>query len=320
MQTANTASQPSGKESRKALIAKILFVGIALLCPFITSPIALTLGIALALTLGNPFENVTKSATNWLLKASVVGLGFGMNAHSAIEAGKSGFMLTIFSIVTVLGLGYLIGRAMKIERRMAHLVASGTAICGGSAIASVAPAIGAKQDEISVSLATIFILNSIALIIFPPIGHWIGMSQNDFGTWCAIAIHDTSSVVGAAQAYGEEALNVATTVKLARALWIIPVSLLSAMMFRGGGKKISIPYFIGLFILAMLANTLMPDFVGSFNQIIVKASKIGLTLTLFFIGTSLTLDKIRTVGYRPLVLGVALWVIISVLSATAILM
>ena len=299
------------------LASKILFVALLLLCltPICNTPTALVMGIIFAFAFGNPFPEWSRKAANWLLKAAVVGLGFGMNAESAITAGREGFILTVFSITIVLTLGYFIGRLFKLERRTSHLVASGTAICGGSAIAAVAPVVKAKPDEISVALGTIFLLNSIALLAFPPIGHFLEMTQTQFGTWCAIAIHDTSSVVGAAEIYGNEALQTATTVKLARALWIIPVSVL----FKGDGKKINIPYFIGLFILAMLANTFMPQITGTFNTQIVTLSKMGLAVTLFLIGTNLSPRKIRNVGYKPLLLGVILWVVISILSLTAIL-
>ena len=302
-------------------LVKCVFVALAVLCatPLVNTPVALCLGIAMAFLLGNPFASWSSKATGWLLKAAVVGLGFGMNMHSALQAGREGFLLTVFSIAVVLILGFVLGRMLGMERRTSHLVASGTAICGGSAIAAVAPVVKARPDEISVALGTVFLLNSVALLVFPPIGAWLDMSQTDFGTWCAIAIHDTSSVVGASEIYGEEALQTATTVKLARALWIIPVSLLSMWLFKGDGRKVSIPYFIGLFVLAMLANTFLPDITSVFNSQVVALSKVGLTITLFLIGTSLSPDRLRTVGFRPLVLGVMLWVVVSVGSLVAIL-
>lgn len=302
-------------------LVKCVFVALAVLCatPLVNTPVALCLGIAMAFLLGNPFASWSSKATGWLLKAAVVGLGFGMNMHSALQAGREGFLLTVFSIAVVLILGFVLGRMLGMERRTSHLVASGTAICGGSAIAAVAPVVKARPDEISVALGTVFLLNSVALLVFPPIGAWLDMSQTDFGTWCAIAIHDTSSVVGASEIYGEEALQTATTVKLARALWIIPVSLLSMWLFKGDGRKVSIPYFIGLFVLAMLANTFLPDITSVFNSQVVALSKIGLTITLFLIGTSLSPDRLRTVGFRPLVLGLMLWVVVSVGSLVAIL-
>ncbi|MFR4026574.1 MAG: YeiH family protein [Alistipes indistinctus] len=275
-------------------------------------------GFLFTFLLGHPFPKLSGKATGMLLKASVVGLGFGMNIHSALQVGREGLWLTIASISTVLVLGYVIGRWFHMRRKMSHLVASGTAICGGSAIAAVAPAVKANEKETSVSLGVVFLLNSVALLLFPLLGHWLGLTQHQFGLWSAIAIHDTSSVVGASSAYGSEALNVATTVKLARALWIIPVSLLSALLFRSSGKKVSIPWFIGFFIVAMLLNSYLP-FVGMFNTQLITVSKAALVVTLFLIGSSLSVEKIRAVGFKPLLLGVLLWAVVSVGSLLAIL-
>ncbi len=231
-------------------------------------------------------------------------------------------MITAALLTTVLTLGYLLGRALDIPRRIAHLTASGTAICGGSAIAAVAPAVKATQSETSMALGVIFLLNSIALLIFPPMGEFFNLTAQQFGMWCAMAIHDTSSVVGAASAHSEEALMVATTVKLARALWIIPISLLSAFLFRekGDDKKgaISIPYFIFLFILAMVVNSYLP-FVNQFGGHIFAISKQMLVVTLFLIGASLSIKSLREVGAKPLVMGVILWITVSILSLLAIL-
>lgn len=299
---------------------KALFVLCVVLCatPYLSAPIALLGGFLFTFLLGHPFPKLSGKATGLLLKASVVGLGFGMNVHSALQVGREGLWLTIASISTVLILGYAIGRWLHMRRKMSHLVASGTAICGGSAIAAVAPAVKANEKETSVSLGVVFLLNSLALLLFPILGHWLGLTQHQFGLWSAIAIHDTSSVVGASSAYGAEALNVATTVKLARALWIIPVSLLSALLFRSSGKKISIPWFIGFFIIAMLMNSYLP-FVSVFNTQVVAISKAALVVTLFLIGSSLSVEKIRSVGFRPLVLGILLWIVVSVGSLLAIL-
>ncbi|RQW02784.1 putative sulfate exporter family transporter [candidate division KSB1 bacterium] len=307
---------------KKDLLIQLTFIILFLSCflPFVSAPIALVGGILFSLIFKNPFPAFSHRATGWLLKMSVVGLGFGMNAYVAFDAGKDGLGLTIMSISVTLLLGFLIGRKLKIARRTSHLVASGTAICGGSAIAAVAPVVKANENEMSVSLAIVFFLNSLALIIFPLVGHMLDMSQHDFGLWSAIAIHDTSSVVGAAQTYGEEALQVATTVKLARALWIIPVALISALLFKGDRKKLSIPYFIGFFVLAMLINTFLPSITSLFGATVVKASKLSLTACLFLIGAGLSLEKLRVVGWKPMVLGVLLWVFISVLSLAVILM
>lgn len=299
---------------------KVAFIVAIILCatPWISAPIALVGGFLFAHFLGNPFAHLNHKATSLLLKVSVVGLGFGMQADSALKAGREGLLLTVMSITLVLTLGYFIGRRLHMPRKSSHLIASGTAICGGSAIAAVAPAVNASEKEVSVSLGVIFLLNSVALIIFPMIGHMLDLSQHQFGLWSAIAIHDTSSVVGAASAYGEEALDIATTVKLARALWIIPVSLLSAWLFRSSGKKIKLPWFILFFILAIIANSYIP-FVNSVGGYIASASKAALVVTLFLIGTSLSVASIRSVGVKPLVLGVILWVVISILSLVAIL-
>lgn len=300
-------------------VQKIIFVTLALFCltPFISAPVALLLGIIIAQVLNNPFPKSHK-LTSQLLKISVIGLGFGMNVYSAMRAGKEGFIFTVVSIFSVLILGYLFTRIFKVDKIIGYLISAGTAICGGSAIAAVAPVVQAKENQISVALAAVFILNSVALLIFPYVGHLINLSQTQFGLWCAIAIHDTSSVVGAAAKFGDQALEVATTVKLARALWIIPVSFLSTFLFKNKSKKIKIPYFIGLFVVAMLLNTYVP-FVQSISSPIVAISKAGLTLTLFLIGTGLTYDSVKTVGIKPLILAILLWIIISVGSLLVIM-
>ncbi|EKB08558.1 Uncharacterised protein [Myroides odoratus] len=295
-------------------------MGLAILSlfPFISSATALVLGIIYAQIFENPYAKQTKKATGLLLKVAVVGLGFGMNVYSALAAGKDGFVLTIFSIFLTLTLGFGIGKLLKIDKKISYLISSGTAICGGSAIAAVSPVIDADEKQISVALGIVFILNSVALIIFPPIGHALGLSQVDFGLWSAIAIHDTSSVVGAAAKYGDEALEVATTVKLARALWVIPVAFLSTMLFKNKGSKVKIPYFIGLFVLAMLANSYIP-FIQPLGPYIVEISKAALTLTLFLIGTSLSFRTVKNVGAKPFIEGVLLWIFISVSSLAYIL-
>ncbi|AJH15810.1 MULTISPECIES: YeiH family protein [Myroides] len=303
------------ENNTRETIGKVLLVGLALLSlfPFISSAVALVIGIVYAQLFENPYAKQTKKATGLLLKVAVIGLGFGMNVYSAISAGKDGFILTIFSIFLTLALGFLLGKVLKIDKKISYLVSSGTAICGGSAIAAVSPVIKADEKQISVALGIVFILNSVALIIFPPIGHALGLSQVDFGLWSAIAIHDTSSVVGAAAKYGDQALEVATTVKLARALWVIPVAFLSMVFFKNKGGKVKLPYFIGLFVLAMLANSYIPA-VQSIGPYIVEASKAALTLTLFLIGTSLSYRTVKSVGFKPLLEGVGLWIFISVTS------
>ncbi len=320
----NQTTHPTKKSHKFNLTREIrryrraIFIAVAVLCAssYISAPIALVAGFLLTLIIGHPMPKTSSKVTSWLLKASVVGLGFGMNAQQVADAGKEGVWLTVCSITVVLSLGYVIGRMMGIDKKMSHLISSGTAICGGSAIAAVAPAINAKPAEISISLGVIFLLNSIALIIFPVMGHYLGLSQHDFGLWCAIAIHDTSSVVGAAATYGEEALQVATTVKLTRALWIIPVSLLSVVLFKAKNTKISIPYFIFLFVGAMLLNSFFD--LEPVASAIYHLSKNMLVVTLFLIGSGISIKAIKTTGLKPIAQGVLLWFVISVLSLIAI--
>jgi len=267
---------------------------------------------------GNPFVAFNHIAITYLLQFSVIGLGFGMNATAAISAGKEGFLLTIFSIFSTLILGTFLGKWLKTDKKTSHLISCGTAICGGSAIAAISPVIKSNENQTSIALGVIFILNSIALFVFPIIGHQLDLSQKEFGLWCAIAIHDTSSVVGAANKYGAEALQIATTVKLARALWIIPISLLTAVIFKNKSQKIKIPYFIGLFILAMLFNSYVPQ-TAIVSPYIVNIAKIGLTITLFLIGATLNINTLKAVGVKPLLQGVFLWIFIAVLGLASIL-
>ncbi|MGI4871190.1 MAG: YeiH family protein [Janthinobacterium lividum] len=286
--------------------------------PWASPPVALALGLGLAQAVGNPFLAQTRAATAKLLQYSVIGLGFGMNAHAAVQAGQQGILFTVASIFGTLALGYLVGRWLGLGRVVVHLISCGTAICGGSAIAAVGPVLGAKSEEMSVALGTVFVLNALALFAFPPLGHALHLSQSQFGLWCAIAIHDTSSVVGAATAYGDQALQIATTVKLARALWIIPVSLGTAFLFKQKGVKVKVPYFILGFIGAMLLNTFVPA-VQPVGPALVHLAKIGLTITLFFIGAGLSAAVLRAVGARPYVLGVVLWLVISSASLYVIM-
>lgn len=276
------------------------------LTPLITPPVALLMGLIIAQFVGHPYLHLNHKATHLLLQISVVGLGFGMNVTNAIHAGSQGLLLTVASITGTLFFGYLFGKLLKIDRKTSYLIAAGTAICGGSAIAAISPVIKAEEKQISVALGTIFILNSLALFIFPFVGHLLNLTQTQFGLWSAIAIHDTSSVVGAASKYGATALQVATTVKLARALWIIPLSLLSSF----DKKKVKIPLFIGFFIIAMVLNSYVP-FVQKYGHYVVDLSRAGLTLTLFLIGCGLNAKVLRAVGIRPFVQGMLLWVIIA---------
>lgn len=293
----------------------IVYLILAFLCltPFITAPIALFLGLVFALTLGSPFPKFTKKASKYLLQISVVGLGFGMNLLDSVKAGSDGMLFTLFSVVSIMFIGIMLGRWLKIAKVPSYLIASGTAICGGSAIAAVGPIAKANESEMSVSLATIFVLNAVALFLFPLLGHWFNLTQHQFGLWAAIAIHDTSSVVGAGATFGEEALKVATTVKLTRALWIIPLSVFTSFYFKSKDDKIVIPWFILFFILAMVLNTYV-NIPKSITHEIVSVSRQSLTLTLFFIGAGLSRSTIKSVGVKPLLLGIALWFFIAVIS------
>ncbi|MDE1191832.1 MAG: putative sulfate exporter family transporter [Arachidicoccus sp.] len=267
---------------------------------------------------GHPYLHLNHKATHLLLQISVVGLGFGMNVSTALKAGKDGILFTVVSIIGTLILGYSLGKFLKINNKTSFLISVGTAICGGSAIAAVSPVIKAEEKQISVALGTVFILNSIALFLFPFIGGQLHLSQSQFGLWCAIAIHDTSSVVGAASKYGNEAMQIATTVKLARALWIIPVAFLSGFLFKSEDKKIKIPYFIGLFVFAIIINTYVP-FVQKISSSIVQISKSGLTATLFLIGCGLSKKTLASVGLNPILQGLTLWLVISLATLLTIL-
>lgn len=299
---------------------KTAFLLVLGLCatPLISPPAALLLGFMFTHFAGHPFRRYQHQATNWMLKTAVVGLGFGMNVVRALQVGTEGFKLTFFSIGSILLLGIFVGKFLKINPKTTGLVSSGTAICGGSAIATIAPVIEATEQDMSVALGTVFSLNAVALMIFPVIGHAFRLSQYQFGLWSAIAIQDTSSVVGAAAEYGKQALGVATAVKLARALWIIPVALICSFTLKNRAKKISIPWFIGLFLLAMLINTWLPIPQG-LGHAINEGSRAILVMTLFLIGSGLSVSQIRAIGWKPFALGLFLWVFISVSSLIVII-
>jgi uncharacterized integral membrane protein (TIGR00698 family) len=287
---------------------------------WVTPPVSLFGGLVYALLCGQAYPKFNKKVSKKLLQYSVVGLGFGMNLHASLASGTEGMMFTIISVIGTMLIGMFIGlKLLKVNRDTSYLISSGTAICGGSAIAAVGPVIKAKDSDMSVALATIFVLNAIALFIFPIFGEWMGLSQQEFGTWAAIAIHDTSSVVGAGAAYGEEALQVATTIKLTRALWIIPLALVTSFVFKNEDKKISIPWFILWFIVAILLNTYVLNSVPEVGKIISGLARKGLIITMFFIGASLSTDVLKSVGVKPLVHGFLLWTIISVGSLAYIL-
>lgn len=286
--------------------------------PQINAPIALLAGLIFAFTLKNPCPKFNKKTSKYLLQVAVVCLGFNMNLHESLKSGSEGMMFTVVSVIGVMVLGILIGYWLKLNRKTSYLISSGTAICGGSAIAAVGPVLKANENEMAVSLGVIFILNAIALFVFPPIGHMLDMSQQQFGTWAAIAIHDTSSVVGAGEQYGEVALQMATLIKLTRALWIIPLALVTMFLFREKGSKISVPWFIFIFILAMVVNTYIP-LPEWFVTTMVWIARRGMVVTLFLIGASLSLSTVRQVGVKPLLLAVALWIVISITSLTVVI-
>ena len=319
------------KYNRHIYIALLSIITLCLLCDYIsalrllstwvTPPVVLFIGLVFALLCGQAYPTFNKKVSKKLLQYSVIGLGFGMNLQASLASGKEGMLFTIISVIGTLLIGMFIGcKVLKLNRNTSYLISSGTAICGGSAIAAVGPIIKAKDTDMSMALATVFILNAIGLFLFPILGHWLGLSQQEFGTWAAIAIHDTSSVVGAGAAYGEEALQVATTIKLTRALWIIPLALVTSVIFRSEGKKISIPWFILFFILAMLINTYLLADYPEIGKFIAGIARKGLILTMFFIGASLSVDVIKSVGIRPLLQGILLWIIISAASLAYILL
>ena len=319
------------KYNRHIYIALLSIITLCLLCDYIpalhvfsawvTPPVVLFIGLVFALLCGQAYPTFNKDISKNLLQYSVIGLGFGMILQASLASGKEGMLFTIISVIGTLLIGMFIGcKVLKLNRNTSYLISSGTAICGGSAIAAVGPIIKAKDTDMSMALATVFILNAIGLFLFPILGHWLGLSQQEFRTWAAIAIHDTSSVVGAGAAYGEEALQVATTIKLTRALWIIPLALVTSIIFRSDGKKISIPWFILFFIVAMLINTYLLADYPEIGKFIAGIARKGLIITMFFIGASLSVDVIKSVGIRPLLQGVLLWIIISAASLAYILL
>ena len=302
---------------QKKLLFQILFLALAVLSfsPLVSPPIALLFGILFVNIFGKVLE--TDTFVKKLLQYSIIGLGFGINLNTAIKAGSQGFLFTVSTIALVMIFGLFLAKILKIDKTIAQLISAGTAICGGSAIAAVAPILKANSKQTSVALGIVFVLNAVALFIFPEIGHFFNLTQNQFGIWSAIAIHDTSSVVGAASKYGNEALQIATTVKLARALWIIPLAFLISIFTKSEGK-IKIPYFIGFFVLAILAGTYLP-FLQNFNSIISEISRDTLKVALFLIGAGLSLQNLKNIGIKPLLLGIILWIFISSISLYAVL-
>ena len=301
-------------------VTGLLLAGSGLVSP----PVALVAGVVFGFTVEHPLRQESSTLAKWLLQASVVALGFDMNLRQVFEAGRSGFVYSATGIGVAMALGLGLGALLRIGGRASFLITAGTAICGGSAIAAIAPINGASEEEISIAMGTVFLLNSVALLIFPPIGAAFHLSQHQFGLWAALAIHDTSSVVGATAHYGKEALVVGTTVKLARALWIVPVSLLTAAWMaqiargsRGGAAKIKLPWFIALFCGAAALSTYLPGLAAVWHGM-QRLGRSGLVATLFLIGTGLSKQTLRKVGVRPLVQGVVLWVAMATVSLLAI--
>ena len=294
----------------------------------ISPPVALFVGLIFALCFGAPCQKFNKKLSKQLLQASVVGLGFGMNLVQSLKSGAEGMLFTIISVALVMIIGVWLGRRMRIEQKTSYLISSGTAICGGSAIAAVGGVLKANENQMAVSLGVVFILNAIALFVFPPIGRMLGMSDGQFGTWAAIAIHDTSSVVGAGQAYSATACEIATLVKCTRALWIIPLAFFTAYLYRNdasatGKTKVAVPWFIVLFVVAMVVNTYTPESLTSTMQPIYQGiamlAKRMMTVVLFAIGAGLSLKVVRQVGLRPLVLAVVLWIVIGIGSLLVVI-
>ncbi|SFS04394.1 conserved hypothetical integral membrane protein [Granulicella pectinivorans] len=295
----------------------IFFVGLILAaCGVLSPPLALLAGLLFALTLPHPFAVESRNLSKFLLQASVVALGFGMDLHDVLHAGRSGFLYTAISITVAISLGLLLGRILSVPGKASFLITCGTAICGGSAIAALGPITDANDEEMGVSLGTVFTLNSIALVLFPFVGWKLGLTQSQFGLWAALAIHDTSSVVGAAARYGTVALTIGTTVKLARALWIVPLSFATAYTMKSKAK-VQIPWFILLFCLAAIARTYLPA-LHTLYDTASRAGRSGMAVTLFVIGTGLSREMFRNVGLRPMVQGVVLWIIVAVTSLLAI--
>lgn len=288
-------------------------MGIIALLGLVSSPIALVLGFTFTLFFKSPLEKHGNKVIQYLLKIAIVGLGFGMLVVETLEASKSSLLLVFLAITLTLTLGYILGRLFKLDIHLSHLITSGTAICGGSAIAAMSAIINAKGQTISVALGIVFLLNSLALLIFPSLGNLLNLTQNQFGMWSAVAIHDTSSALGAALTYGDEALEIATTVKLSRTLWIIPLAILTMIVFKTKGQKLKIPYFILLFIGAIVINSsnLIPSEVSS---AIVLISKRFLLLALFLVGTTLSIKNIKSIGFKPIAFGALLWLFIAMFS------
>ncbi|MEG9437615.1 putative sulfate exporter family transporter [Edaphobacter sp. HDX4] len=303
------------------MVKNIFFIGIILAASGVVGPpFSLALGLAFGLTVKHPYHFESQQLSRFLLQAAVVCLGFGMNLGEVAHAGRAGFTYTAISITFALSLGLLLGRLLGVEKTQSLLISAGTAICGGSAVAALGPVLDANEEEMAVSLGTVFVLNSVALLLFPLIGWSLHMSQTQFGLWAALAIHDTSSVVGAGAKYGPVALAVGTTVKLARALWIVPLAVATAGL-RKSRARIQLPWFIFLFCVAAVVATYLPQHLPSTAaafQDLNRLGRSGLTVVLFLIGTGISRSTLRQVGLRPMLQGIALWVVVASASLWAI--
>ncbi len=303
----------SAENLKTVLVKTFFFAGLIISASgFISPPIALTAGIIFGLSVAHPLPADSKDLSRFLLQASVVALGFGMNLHEVIKAGRSGFIYTALGISFALVVGLGLGKLLQVCGNSSFLITTGTAICGGSAIAAVGPIIQADEQEMAIALGTVFILNSVALLVFPPIGWALHLTEPQFGLWAALAIHDTSSVVGAASKYGASALVVGTTVKLARALWIVPLALVTAAVKRSK-SRVKLPWFILFFCLAAVVNTYVPT-ASHFTKLFFTLGRFGLTATLFLIGTSISRTALKEVGWRPLAQGILLWLVVALTS------
>jgi uncharacterized integral membrane protein (TIGR00698 family) len=319
------ANLPSSPIPRAAFFALLLVASVP--SPWASPALALALGVGFGLLVPHPYASQTRKTSKFLLQASVVALGFAMNLEDVLSAGRSGFLYTLVGIAFALGLGALLGRLLRVPGKAAYLISVGTAICGGSAIAAVGPTIDASDEEMSVSIGTVFLLNAVGLMLFPPLGHAFGLTQPQFGLWAALAIHDTSSVVGAGARFGAIALTVATTVKLARALWIVPLTVgtasVRAYRLKAAGaeaavkKPIAWPWFILFYLGAAVLSTYVPAITAA-GPTLAKVGKIGLTVTLFLIGTGMSRASLKKVGVRPLIQGVVLWVVVATASLLVI--
>lgn len=300
-------------------LRKILFIMCLALSavPWVGTAMALIAGVLFSLVLGNPWPQKTARFSKYILQISVVGLGFGISLGEVLHTGKESIIYTIIGIGFTLSMGHILGKLLKIDHNTSSLISFGTAICGGSAIAAMAPVLKAKDDETAVALATVFTLNSVALLLFPLIGHLLHLDQGVFGTWAGLAIHDTSSVVGAASAYGAQALAIGTTVKLTRAIWITPVVIGTAWL-KESDQKAKVPLFIIGFVLAAAFRTFLPHYEHQWGQLAAIARQ-SLVVTLFLIGAGLSREVLKKVGIRPFLQGITLWLLVSSLTLTALL-